>query len=1256
MIVVTLRHLQRAMQTQQRIDASHLVLPGKYFSGTPRSSSVLMFPGRIPPFTQPAYQVENHGINPPGGTILSHRAFELLSLAARAATFREDGPVKNFRGVALGEAKLALDIHPDLMPIVKVSDLRRVMAWASQKLSDPRSEVAGGTDMRAGGFLQLVGCRITGDEPATKAAPLDISCLNLPVALSFIGCIFDGPIIANTSEFGSLDISGSSVYGIEANNICTKGDLYMRRATIISMASLSSARIGGVFDASDALIVPLARLHESQTQNDDHGVLNLSQASVDNEVHLNRARIWGGLSLRGMHCRRTVHMQGILVLSPMAVLAKIAFGGLNVSGAIFDYGKLTPSTKCSDNDDREILKATKSIKDASLAMVAAFHISRRLHNQCYTENPEKLDRQEVSEVSRHLINIETVVGCENSFDGDMLKMLLGATLRARITAIRADAIVVDGAIFAYHSIISGRARFKFSHISGNIELAGSVIQSGEFVRGQLNTFVSTEARDFVKNVIARPMGKEDQDKFDSMDKVLDEIQKLRRQTGAKFAEVPDYFPDNFALDFRSSTVGGNLSFKYGEITDWSYIDKSRSASATGQSNGDPDGRDRASISGVISIDDASINGSVILNGANFSWTPLSGVDLDVRKYRNRLLMMREKDALKNRLSTYAMAPQQISTIDAECECECESVRACRLGEERRLKSIDEKRKIIHSSLSDVSVSCRRARVGRDMDLRSSYGIWGLSLENSHIGGSLYFSSRSDGKDVGKSRIINCKNRAENFHGRIDMTSARIDGDAYLVFDPDLGPDIVAEFSEIGGRLDIYPAKSSTRYMSKAAAKGSLYWTECRHERQRRAAGDDEFLKNNCIDERSCSECNAVLRQRLIKISGDSEKIALAEWFISLRNASASYFSHPAQAWPHPGALSLDGFFYKRSSPLGPLAPAITDALLDEAERLKSIERVVGAYGFTIAERVNNWVRDWVVDDWRSIVNKPVIRSLIWLVLVFCLLFKAMSAISEWLSSYYFSIGIEFDNYLLCIIVFLLSLMTIRQISTGWPPAASVTAPMAIEYLRRQRIEPNRYQHVSRGYSPLDPYIVAAQALRESGRYLSANRVEEERIKRRVRMLSWRHHGPVKAALCVLECVSGYGFNISRLVNLYVLLVVLCAATATTGAAWGWFVPREDAVLSSADRGGAEKCSAPTFDACPGLWYALDLANPGLDLGLDVWVAAKASPRGDNSAERCMLWIYSLFPKIVKLIGLLIFALLGAALAARVESAFSRIRE
>lgn len=1242
MNVITLRSLKAAITSGARLDASSLILN----RGSPLHP--IYHPGRIPPFASARYQ--GHGLSSAEddrGMGANIARFEELSLAVRARAFTSDNDCHEDGQKKLKDALATLNFHPEHMPVIKHAVLRNALAWMVRSRASFHGCVSAEARPKVGGFLQLVGCEIQPDEDDESGA-LDISSLELPIALSFICCWFRAPLIANACKISSLDISGSVLDGIDANNISINGDMYMRRTTVLSVASFASANISGVFDASDALIVPYKTIHDRQTKEFDHGVLNLTQASVGNDAFFNRTRIWGGLSLRGAKFRRTVYMQRALVASPMAVLS-------NRAAVVMDGGR-TPG----DGEPAE----GRAFND--WGRNDRYSINLRAHANALAET---MHSDAVGK--EHLITIELLDGVRpNSVGGltrsqSVLRHMLKESLRARISAIRADSVHIDGCLFVHGASIYGRTRLKFAKITSNVELADVHIYSGESIRLDLDSRERYVEKKIEELNISCKTNAENKLCY------LRGVFAVRSSTGNELRlDRGAHYPDDYVLDLRHANIGGDVSFKRGEISEFQW-DSSGSGSA-GVAH-------CAVVVGRICVDKSEINGSLITHDTLFPWQPWTffvtiGDSGDGFNPLNIYSKFRANAELKEKFEQWhGKIPKGPN-------------------EYRQARALP--------AIGTPVISARATTIGRDVDMRLSKKLWGLSLQDAKVGGSIYFSDHSRvlkisgdpdhaAKGFGGNDGFEAKigSRALHVSGVVDLTNASVAGDAILLFDADAGPDIRAQFSSISGRLEIYPQVFSERFQGPGIrcrfsllrqenlySHNELLSYPVRLMRLSNFFGVSMYLAregerigaNNIPIFRSCTHvpltmsvsvneehrlsylqckaCKAVLSRRFLRKAGaeNREQIEFVdEWYIDLRNARATFFAHLAQAWPHPSALSLDGFVYERSSVLGPLAPAYPNISSRPEDRHLPFERAYSGRSslfFLLRSREAQFF----------LVFGIVIATVTATILCYVIPLVANFAFSS-------LIALDF-NITLVWSLWLVSLGA-YQLAARNSPTAYEAQPMALQYLRRQRTEINRYQRIKFAYWPLHPYLVAANALRESGRYLSANIVDMERIRRRVEMLSFRHHGPVKIILLLLGRICGYGYDFSRLATVFFGSVLLFASLFTTGAAFGYLCHTNNISYVQFDKDNhqtttlASKCGNGVFTDCPGIAYAIDVMVPGLDLGKSSWAGSDIVDRPDG--ERFLAAGFAVLPGLAKIWGWILSAVFGAAIASRVGAAFSR---
>ncbi len=153
---------------------------------------------------------------------------------------------------------------------------------------------------------------------------MTLSNARLPFSLRLIGCVIDAPLSLNNCELVTLDVSGSVLAGLDATFLKASGSVRLRRSVVMTPVDFGGARIHGFFDGSDLVIKPFGATPANQGFDGDRGMLNLSQATIDNDIRLERATIWGGLAMRGLKTQRSVFLDEAVLLSPVAVLERLA--------------------------------------------------------------------------------------------------------------------------------------------------------------------------------------------------------------------------------------------------------------------------------------------------------------------------------------------------------------------------------------------------------------------------------------------------------------------------------------------------------------------------------------------------------------------------------------------------------------------------------------------------------------------------------------------------------------------------------------------------------------------------------------------------------------------------------------------------------------------------------------------------------------------------------------------------------------------
>lgn len=436
-----------------------------------------------------------------GGNHLSAQAFELKSNAALKHAF--DG----------------VDDVGRQWPIVRCSVIAKALAIAVSELEsmsdtpsppNPSSPETIGPvqrqNMRSG--LQLYGLQIL-EDTGDGGAFLDLTNRQLPFSLRLICCDIRVPLAFSNLKLVTLDLSGSVLRGLDASFLRAEGSVRIRRCYSDAPMDFAGAQIHGYFDGSDALLQPLGKLPDGQAVDSDRGMLNLSQASIDNEVRLTRAIVWGGFVARGLQTQRSVVLNDAILLSPLGVLEAMMMN--SVSASLSQTLDIQPqphpsSPRPGDYNAKRmalVTRATERLKD------------------WLSERTGPLRKQHVFHV------------------------LMSESMRVRTSAMRADGIQVAGSLFAQNLMAVGRVRMKYGIITGGLSLQGSSLSSPE---RQLATF----------DRCRKTIGGRDTWIVGRKAKVFC---MYRTKSYGKLVTAPEtlsFDADDFALDLREARFGGSV--------------------------------------------------------------------------------------------------------------------------------------------------------------------------------------------------------------------------------------------------------------------------------------------------------------------------------------------------------------------------------------------------------------------------------------------------------------------------------------------------------------------------------------------------------------------------------------------------------------------------------------------------------------------------------------------------------------------------
>ena len=1252
---ISLKQLKAALRRGGMIDASALVLgmPDAALSFSDRTRGV-----HKPPFLVAACEFEPFGEEPENQRT-GIRDFERLSLAARVAlTVGPNPPADHPFATTVKQAKLNIDAFP----VVDPEDILEALAWVADELGPDQGRggsAATAEQLAMRGGLQLIGCRIAQTRRGRGEDGLRLVNARQPISLRLIGCVIECPVLLAHCELVSLDLSGSALNSLDATGLKASGSVHLRRTVVRTPVSFAGARIAGSLNASDAVFAPFAMVIRQTPIEPDHGMLNLSKATIENEVRLDQARIWGGLSLRGTTIGRSLFLNRAMLISPIGLIEK----------RLYDLLTAAKVKIAEDDVGGQIARG-----DAALA--------ERLHSPtrpspAIEPPPGALwgDSACWGQISRALQEAEVLQGETGRWRFLTTRTLNKLRARALVSAVRADGLKVKGSVFARAVTCNGLFRMKYAEIDGGLRFEGARFRSAASILRTLVDRLKSEPGDprLVKYERLQVKGGGKKNGRKAGWRIRDALTTLM----ARDDFLPNWEDERpqVALDLRDTRLAGDLSLGPADP---------REAGRDPLVTRPPwrSRKDRVDLHGQINMDGLRTSGSIILCG--LTWDTLrpgqvtgeeraafTGVShqgppaqaettadpVNVRRVDDRLTL----DALfgqghgeRPRLTGLARWLLRGRTLTD-------------IGQPDVAK--DEQQRVSMKTAARFAViSMRQTRAGRDIDLRATRDLHGVDMENVEIGGDLYFADKSNGRtreNSNEAGFITCEHRAEAVRGTINLRAAKIAGDAFLVFDARVGPVIKAGMARFGGRLDIYPQLDGKTYQltgkdrqppTEDGKKLSGFWLDpCSHDEKGRI-GPSHAREADRSPKRFCAHCGLML-------SKVEDHLA---WFIDLRHARASVFAHPPAAWPDPGALSLDGFVYQQTSDLGPLSPK---------PQLVEHQKV-------------HYERGRLAFAWR---HNPALRRRDTLLAVAALgaITLTLGLFGWWLARtgapYLGVTAVPVPTLTISLAVSLFLLWRVLGSITPSPGQRSRTGlfgtgtrdstPRAIEYLARQRVSESRFKWRPSTYHVLDSYSRAAKALREAGRYISANLVEQARLRRRTEMLSWRHHGMAKLILRLVDLFAGYGFALSRAVMLTGVIVCAVAGLSHWAAANDYLVVKPAAEVPLAEgrpppvpvvefgKCDSSRTAASIDQDCPDMIYAADLLLPFIDLGEETRWATQIPEDAEKDILRLWepwqsLWVSLLrsWPALVSILGLMLSGVLLTAMAARIESAFSRVEE
>ena len=906
--------------------------------------------------------------------------------------------------------------------------------------------------------LQVVGCRIHGDVDFTNA--------NLPFSLRLVGCVIEGSVIVNHCALTSLDLCGSAVKGVYATSLTARGSVRLRRTFSTGPMDFGGADVRGLFDATECVVFPRDDPPGGQGFAGDRGVFNLALATLENEMGLRRGRIYGGLALRGTSIARSLFMDESVIYAPLALLEALAL-------------KEPPFI---DGDD-------EARRDKLLARYDAL-----LKRDGEDDGPGV----NTTEIGGRRLQLPLIparlpfalLPCPPKPPPEPMQALIALAPIIRAVHPVDDRNAIDGAL---RRRAEERTRMKAA-------CQPKWVWKGEKDRPRRRGDVPMAAYEAAEYAELQWL---DAARISpTLDRLVGESFRSRTCAirGDGFQIKGTIFGDRLIghgrVRLKYAIIGGGLHLSGAEIRSPGAV--RRNLERLERFDGNRESK-RLGKKGIFSTWrrtfealDRRAPGKVDGYALDIREAKIEG---DVRLNALSEPSPKAKDEDRPEPAERVKRPTRLWGMLA--------AGPVRIGGNLELIGLVFEPFGPHAKNENpIRVSLDQAHIGGDVDLSSALGVRGVNARQVRIEGHLTFFRHRGWEDQPRQPL----KRVCAVEGKIDFTSARIDGDASFAFDPDSEQQLDLSLSRVGGRLQILPATGNVRIERKRY-----------DENNKRAISDRKDLTGKNEKKKKAAQ----------------EKISRGDLAsIHLTNARAVVFCHPPSAWPRQNRLHIEGLYYESATEEGPLNPFPIDDAQGRPRRLW-----IPALPEKGAEPL-----DWIE---RLFVFAAFIAALVaTLLATMAVIPKAAAAFPHFAPWGEFISVIEAagpENAL----IFLFLLLIYSGLNVLKAPHKKMAEPMAIHWLARQKAQPNRFKFNSY-YWPLYPYLEASRILRAAGRSLAAGWVERERLRERRKLLSKRYHPAPKLFLAIVDMVAEYGFNPSRTLFLTLFLIAAGAMVFQQG--------------------------------------------------------------------------------------------------------------
>ena len=397
------------------------------------------------------------------------------------------------------------------------------------KNSSPKDATKGLEDVPSQYHLEPLSLKIIG---ATIDGDIDLSNICLPISIRLIGCHIRGAVLLDRAQLNTVDLSGSVIErGISGSSLNLNGAFRIRRSVLYGPIDIPASQVVGIFDASDCIIFPKNTPSNQTAFVAQRGILNLETANLMNGVHIQRARIYGGMNLRSINCKRLFFANDMVLLSPLAHLEIMM---LQMQADL--TGKKV-----------EITDASPAERLPSLATYfAAEDLSKLLHSKSCLGlkdlEPKDIETRQKEEELGGISAFNEIISNKNSLQYRMME----EHSRAADTALRFEASNIQGPVHAKGARISGLVDMKGIKVEGGIYFEGARFRSAIEIKTVITKLVQ-------ENETFAPAKSE-------YSLILKKVSNAIEASNWNLNSPPNPEHKEYIVDLWGSKINGTLSF------------------------------------------------------------------------------------------------------------------------------------------------------------------------------------------------------------------------------------------------------------------------------------------------------------------------------------------------------------------------------------------------------------------------------------------------------------------------------------------------------------------------------------------------------------------------------------------------------------------------------------------------------------------------------------------------------------------------